>query len=294
MSKHLHSRAARTVATLAAAAALLTTCRAQTATSSPTAAPGAPSSATAAASTPAAKPTPEQEKAFLEAYGWFVGIQGLGVKELGLTPAEVDEIATGIKLAITTSKPPGGETVLQGMKEYLTSRAEANSKAQAAKEEEAAKTFFANLDKNPNIKKTASGLYYEIVAPGTGDKPKPSNDVVAKYKGAFISGEVFDETKGDETRTFGLDEVIPGWTEGLQLIGKGGKIKLYVPGKLGYGPEGRAPVIPPNATLVFDVEVVDIKDAPKPPAGGAPLNIMDLLQQQQGGAPGGAGAPKTP
>ncbi len=107
---------------------------------------------------------------------------------------------------------------------------------------------------------TKSGLKYRIRRKSNGDKPKPANSVVAHYKGWLDDGKEFDSSyKRDEPSSFPLRGVIPGWTEGLQLVGKGGMIELEIPAKLGYGEAGRPPVIPPNARLHFLVELIDIK-----------------------------------
>src|SRR4029079_6257408 len=98
---------------------------------------------------------------------------------------------------------------------------------------------------------------------------KPNETVKVHYVGTLVNGTEFDSSvKRGEPVEFQLDQVIPGWTEGLQKISKGGKIKLYVPPQLAYGDEGR-PGIPPASTLVFDVELIDIKPTP-PPAAAAP------------------------
>jgi FKBP-type peptidyl-prolyl cis-trans isomerase FkpA len=107
---------------------------------------------------------------------------------------------------------------------------------------------------------TSSGLKYRIRRKSDGPKPKGANTVVAHYKGWLDSGKEFDTSyKRGEPSTFPLNMVIKGWTEGLQLIGTGGMIELEIPAKLGYGERGRPPVIPPNATLHFLVELIDIK-----------------------------------
>lgn len=111
-----------------------------------------------------------------------------------------------------------------------------------------------------DFKTTTSGLKYKIIKPGTGKKPKPSNTVLAHYKGWLDNGKVFDSSyeRGEPTE-FPLNGVIPGWTEGLQLIGEGGEIELIIPSELGYGPQGAGGDIPPNATLHFRVELKEVR-----------------------------------
>jgi peptidyl-prolyl cis-trans isomerase A (cyclophilin A) len=176
----------------------------------------------------------------------------------------------------TDPKYPGGKVVpatpvviesvrLKG--EY--SMAALESAVEQAKQKEAQKVsdalsgesaFFAENAKKENVKQTASGLQYIIERPGTDAKPGPTDQVEVHYSGKLLDGTEFDSSyKRNEPIVFGLNQVIPGWTEGLQLIGKGGKVKLFIPSKLGYGERGAGGVIPPNATLVFDVELLDIK-----------------------------------
>ena len=107
---------------------------------------------------------------------------------------------------------------------------------------------------------TPSGLKYKILNETKGRKPKASDTVVAHYRGWLDDGTEFDSSyRRGEPTSFPLNGVIPGWTEGLQLIGKGGKIELEIPSNLGYGPNGMPGAIPPNATLHFEVELVDIQ-----------------------------------
>jgi len=108
--------------------------------------------------------------------------------------------------------------------------------------------------------KTPSGLKYRIRRKSDGDKPSAANSVTVHYRGWLDDGKEFDSSyKRNEPITFGLKQVIPGWTEGMQLVGKGGMIELEIPSKLGYGAAGAGGVIPPNATLHFLVELIDIK-----------------------------------
>jgi FKBP-type peptidyl-prolyl cis-trans isomerase FkpA len=108
---------------------------------------------------------------------------------------------------------------------------------------------------------TNSGLKYRVLRKGTGANPKASNTVKVNYHGWLDNGSVFDSSyKRGEAIEFGLNQVIPGWTEGMQLVGKGGMIELEIPSNLGYGPRGTpGGPIPPNATLHFLVELLDVR-----------------------------------
>lgn len=120
--------------------------------------------------------------------------------------------------------------------------------------------------------KTESGLAYKILTPGSGKKPKAEDTVEVHYHGTLINGEVFDSSKDrGKTVEFPLNRVIRGWTEGVQLIGEGGKVQLVIPAALAYGDSGAPPKIPGGATLVFEVELFKVKDAAPPaPAPAAP------------------------
>lgn len=105
---------------------------------------------------------------------------------------------------------------------------------------------------------TASGLKYMIVKEGKGDSPKPTDVVKVHYEGKLLDGTVFDSSYSrGEPASFPLNQVIPGWTEGLQLMKEGGKAVFYIPSNLAYGPQGAGP-IPPNSDLIFTVELLDV------------------------------------
>jgi FKBP-type peptidyl-prolyl cis-trans isomerase len=116
-----------------------------------------------------------------------------------------------------------------------------------------------DTDAPEELTATRSGLYYRILRKGTGRKPRSYDTVIAHYRGWLDNGKQFDSSYDRmEPATFALNAVVPGWTEGVQLIGEGGMVELEIPGKLGYGPQGR-PGIPPNSTLHFIVELKKIK-----------------------------------
>ena len=128
--------------------------------------------------------------------------------------------------------------------------------AQAAKEK--SEKFLAENAKKEGIVTTDSGLQYKIIEPGNDENPGVQDTVWVRYKGTLIDGTVFDEVPEDaEPIRLTLNRVVPGWTEGLQKIGEGGKIQLFIPADLGYGEQGSG-MIPGNAALLFDVEMTKV------------------------------------
>lgn len=119
--------------------------------------------------------------------------------------------------------------------------------------------FLTENAKKAGVKTTASGLQYKIVKEGTGKTPTASSNVTVHYEGKTLNGNIFDSSiKRGQPITFPLNQVIPGWTEGLQLLKEGGKMELYIPARLAYGAEEK-PGIPANSTLIFDVELIKVQ-----------------------------------
>jgi FKBP-type peptidyl-prolyl cis-trans isomerase len=119
--------------------------------------------------------------------------------------------------------------------------------------------FLAENAKKAGVKVTASGLQYRQISPGTGKQPGPTSHVTVHYAGALINGKEFDSSRGHDPITFGLNQVIPGWTEGLQLMREGEKAELVIPEDIGYGARGAPGAIPPYQTLVFQVELIKVR-----------------------------------
>ncbi|PHI27900.1 FKBP-type peptidyl-prolyl cis-trans isomerase [Budvicia aquatica] len=157
------------------------------------------------------------------------------------------------------------EQTLQAFEARIKEQAAAKAAAEAKVNEEKGAEYRTKFAKESGVKKTESGLLYKVDAAGTGNAPKDSDSVVVNYKGSLIDGTEFDNsyTRG-QPATFRLDSVIPGWTEGLKHVKKGGKIKLVIPSSLAYG-DNAVPGIPVGSTLVFDVEILDIKPEAKGP-----------------------------
>ncbi|GHV77024.1 peptidyl-prolyl cis-trans isomerase [Spirochaetia bacterium] len=137
------------------------------------------------------------------------------------------------------------------MQEAMTRQTEANRQKGV--------DFLTENGKNPGVMTTASGLQYELITPGTGPKPQASDTVSVHYEGTLLDGSVFDSsyTRG-EPAEFPLEDVIPGWTEGIQLMEVGSTYRLVIPSDLAYGESGAGNFIPPNSTLIFKVELLGI------------------------------------
>ena len=120
--------------------------------------------------------------------------------------------------------------------------------------------FLEENAKNDSVVQTKSGLQYMVLKEGTGAKPGPTDKVTVHYTGKLIDGTVFDSSvERGEPATFGLNQVIPGWTEGLQLMSEGSKYRLFIPSELAYGSKGAGEQILPNSTLIFDVELIKVE-----------------------------------
>jgi FKBP-type peptidyl-prolyl cis-trans isomerase/predicted small secreted protein len=167
----------------------------------------------------------------------------------------VDSLVAGLRDVLDGKTPKvsadeANQQIQKQMAEIQTRKAE---KALAAEKE-----FFPKNKSKAGVTTTASGLQYEVVTKGNGAKPKATDTVKVDYVGKFLDGTEFDSSiKRGQPAEFPLNGVIPGWTEGIQLMSVGSKFTFYVPSALAYGPEGRNG-IPGNSTLVFDVTLLDI------------------------------------
>jgi FKBP-type peptidyl-prolyl cis-trans isomerase len=202
----------------------------------------------------------------LEEFGWFIG-KRVGLTELEFTPEQLDVLIKGFRdAALGKESPFELEKIGPAMDEFMQKRQGAYLAKLKTKNEAATTAYFTKLKENKAVVALPSGLHYEITKEGTGPAPKPTDTVKVHYTGTLLDGKVFDSsvTRG-EPAEFQLDQVIPGWTEGIQKVTKGGKIKLHIPAALGYGDQGNQG-IPPGSTLVFEVELLEIKGGAAMPA----------------------------
>lgn len=181
----------------------------------------------------------------------------------GIHVSNVDDFLAGLKAMLTGAKPAisleeAGEALEAFYRELEAETSERAAAAGAAAKEEGEK-FLAKMAKDPAVKATPSGLLYKVIQEGTGRKPKATDKVYCHYEGSFPDGSVFDSSyKRGEPAEFGLNQVIKGWTEGLQLMSEGAKYELYLPYHLAYGESGTRG-IPPCSALKFVVELIEVR-----------------------------------
>ena len=207
----------------------------------------------------------KQKASYAIGMNWGNGLhrQGIDVDSAALIQGMKDALAGG-KTLLTEDEARSALMALQ-------SEMQAKQQAKAAQEGEANKkegdAFLAANKSKEGVVTLPSGLQYKILTPGTGPKPTASDSVVCNYKGTLINGTEFDSSyKRGEPATFPVTGVIKGWTEALQLMPVGSKWQLVIPSDLAYGPRGTpGGPIGPNATLIFEVELMSIKDKNPPP-----------------------------
>jgi len=205
------------------------------------------------APTPVPVPTaPVNEKELMDRVSTAYGTRfSTKLKEEGIN-LNIDKFAEAFR-AVAEGKTPlvtddQIDKVFAEMSEYM----EGQAKAKNAE-------FLATNGKKQGVTTTASGLQWEVIKAGEGAKPKATDQVTVHYEGRLITGKLFDSSiERGEPATFGLDQVIPGWTEGVQLMPKGAKYRFVIPSALAYGDRGAPPEIPPGSTLVFEVELLNI------------------------------------
>lgn len=181
---------------------------------------------------------------------------------------DLDTLIDGLKQAYAGEDL---EMTPEAMEEAMKTFAEARMKEMKAEMENAAKENAekgkAFLDENKGkdgVKTTDSGLQYKVLKEGDGAQPTKDDAVTVNYEGKLIDGTVFDSSyERGEPITFNLGDVIPGWTEGLQMMKEGGKYTFFIPAELAYGEQGAGPAIGPNSTLIFDVELLGVNDDAK-------------------------------
>ncbi len=196
-------------------------------------------------------------------YALGLGI-GQQLKQMGLKgKLVVNDFAASITDVLEdnplqVSHQEGQQIVNAFFRELEQKQNAAKAAAGKAAKEEGAK-FLAENAKKEGIIVTKSGLQYEVLTPGTGKQPKATDTVRCHYEGRLLDGTIFDSSyKRNAPADFGLQQVIAGWTEGVQLMAEGAKYRFYIPYMLAYGEGGAGASIPPFATLIFDVELIKV------------------------------------
>ncbi|WP_215768103.1 FKBP-type peptidyl-prolyl cis-trans isomerase [Haemophilus sp. SZY H8] len=171
----------------------------------------------------------------------------------------LDGLKDALEGKVDVRKDENVQKTLEAIEAKLVSASKAKAEAIAKSAQEEGDKYRADFAKDKDVKTTKSGLLYKIENAGKGEAIKATDTVKVHYTGKLPNGKVFDSSvERGQPVEFQLNQVIPGWTEGLQLVKKGGKIQLVIPPALGYGKQGAGASIPPNSTLIFDVEVLDV------------------------------------
>ena len=194
----------------------------------------------------------------MDKISYAIGLSmGQNLMGSGVTSLEYADLAAGIKHVLEKNQPQISYQEAQQVLGKFFSELEQKIAGQA---KAAGELFLAENAKREGVKVTESGLQYEVLEATIGQKPKATDKVRVHYEGTLIDGTVFDSSyKRGESITFGLNQVIKGWTEGLQLMSIGSKYKLYLPYQLAYGERGAGANIPPYAALIFTVELLGIE-----------------------------------
>jgi FKBP-type peptidyl-prolyl cis-trans isomerase len=196
--------------------------------------------------------TEEQKYSYSIGYQFAQNLKGQNVK------VDSKALALAVSDVLNGNDPKITEQEMQDSMQKMYEKRRENMKAEADKNKKEGEEFLAKNKEQGDVKTLESGLQYQVMSAGEGAKPGENDTVKVHYKGTLIDGTEFDSSyKRDKPAEFPVKAVIPGWTEALQLMKKGGKWKLWIPSELAYGERGR-PSIPPNSVLIFEVELLDI------------------------------------
>lgn len=188
-------------------------------------------------------------------YAWGLAM-GRQLKGMGVSNLDADTFRNGVMNAFDGTEPAipveEAQKLINDYLQELQDKAEKSARAEGEQ-------FLAENGKKENVKTTASGLQYVVEKEGTGAQPTAEDEVTVHYTGKLLNGQVFDSSVNrGEPATFPLNRVIPGWTEGVQLMKEGAKYTFFIPSDLAYGPQGVPGAIPPHSTLIFDVELIKV------------------------------------
>jgi len=198
-----------------------------------------------------------------EKLGYAIGMNIASNMKQQNVDVDVDQLAAGLTAVLKGEKTVLSQEemgqILMAYQQEMQMKQMAKAAEDAAKNEKLSQEFLSENGKKDGVVTLPSGLQYKIIKAGTGASPAATSKVQVHYRGSLIDGTEFDSSyKRGEPASFPVNGVIAGWTEALQLMKEGGQWQLVIPSDLAYGANGAPPMIPPNATLVFDVELLKI------------------------------------
>ncbi len=193
----------------------------------------------------------------MDKFSYSIGLGiGQNLKGMGTNDLNVEDFAQAVKDVLTGATPAISHTEARQIVNEYFEQLEARINAENI---EKGKAFLEENKKNPNVKVLPSGLQYEVIREGNGKQPKATDQVRCHYEGTLIDGTLFDSSvRRGQPAVFGVNQVIKGWVEALQLMSEGAKWKLYIPSELAYGAAGAGEMIPPHSTLIFEVELLEV------------------------------------
>lgn len=205
----------------------------------------------------------KQEKQ-LDRVSYALGLSmGNNFRASGIKHIDFEDFADGVAAVFEGRKPrmtyDEAKAEIQAFFGEMEKRQQEQAAKMASVNAEAGSKFLEQNGKRPEVRTTATGLQYEVLAEGDGPVPASGDQVEVHYTGKLIDGTVFDSSiDRGQPATFGVTQVIPGWVEALQMMKAGSKWRLYIPSQLAYGPQGAGGVIGPNQALIFDVELLRV------------------------------------
>ncbi len=196
-------------------------------------------------------------------YALGLGI-GRQLAQMGALDLNIDDFADAIKDVLAGNELKisnrDAQKIVESYFKDKEQKMNADREAKGKIAREAGEKYLAENAKNEGVITLPSGLQYKVLKEGNGRKPKATDEVVCHYEGFLVDGTVFDSSfQRGEPASFPLNQVITGWTEGLQLMQEGAKYRFFIPYRLGYGEGGAGTLIPPYSALIFDVELIEVK-----------------------------------
>ncbi|KPQ00704.1 MAG: FKBP-type peptidyl-prolyl cis-trans isomerase FklB [Bacteroidetes bacterium HLUCCA01] len=188
---------------------------------------------------------------------------GRSIQAESIDGLDLDVLFRGMKDAASGEGILTDDEMMEALMQFqqeMMERQQAEADAAGATNLQEGQAFLEENAQRDDVMVTESGLQYRVIEAGSGPRPSETSTVTVHYRGTLIDGTEFDSSYSrGEPATFQLNRVIPGWTEGVQLMREGGKYEFFIPSELGYGSQGTAGLIGPNATLIFEVELIEVE-----------------------------------